>query len=54
MSTRGLLMMAASLACGGGDDTTGPDGPTPDLLTVALTTPNTDDEAILLPLAGRT
>jgi hypothetical protein len=43
------LALAATVACGGSDGTT---GPTAGTLTVTLTTPNTDDGAILLTVSG--
>jgi hypothetical protein len=58
MSTRTVTMLMAGVilalglsACGG-DDSSGPEGPTPGFLTVALATPNADDGAILLTLGG--
>jgi hypothetical protein len=58
MNTRGILTtavaiaLAAGLACGRDDGTSGPDGPTPGFLTVTLTTPSTDDGALLLTVSG--
>jgi hypothetical protein len=46
------LALAVALACGGDGGATGPAGPTAGVLTVRLTTPNTDDGAILLTMSG--
>jgi hypothetical protein len=45
------LFVLLAAACGDGGPT-GPAGPTPGVLKVALTTPNADDGALLLTISG--
>ena len=46
-----LLLLVLASACGDGGPTE-PAGPIPGILTVALTTPNPDDGALLLTISG--
>lgn len=46
------LVLAATVGCGGGDSSTEAPGPTPGTVTVSLTTPRTDDGAILFTVSG--
>ncbi len=44
--------LLAVVSCGGDHTPTGPSGPVPGVLNVALTTPNADDGAVLLTISG--
>ena len=45
-------LVTLGVNCGGGDGDNGSDEPTPGNLTIALTSPNSDDGAIKLTIAG--
>ena len=50
MRPMGVLVLLAAVGCGGGDG--GTVGPTAGVFKVVLTTPNADDGALLLTVAG--
>jgi hypothetical protein len=47
-----LPLALVAPACSGGDNGTDPPPPVPGTLTVSLTTPNPDDRALLITIAG--